>query len=131
MTTHGEVRVDLNALRAFVTRLETEFEATLATGATDLEARFFPSGREPETRHFGRSPHHATAAAIGTAQHANAAAHLDRLAQARDGLAIARQVAERLLERYRSLDEQQQLTAADLTDALTAVRELRAEPGTE
>lgn len=127
----GVLRVDLGALRAFITTVETELEAAIAARGTGLEARFFPAGRDAEHRHFGRSPHHAAAEAIGRAQHANAAAHLDRLGQARDGLAIARQVAQRLLDKYRDLDEQQEIGAAAVTDALARIRSTRTEAGGE
>lgn len=131
MTDEGVLRVDLSALRAFITTVETELEATLASRGGDLEARFFPAGRDEEQRHFGRSPHHASAEAIGRAQHNNAAAHLDRLGQARDGLAIARQAAARLLERYRDLDENQEITAAAIRETLDEIRGARPAPEAE
>lgn len=131
MTDEGVLRVDLSALRAFITTVETELEATLASRGGDLEARFFPAGRDEEQRHFGRSPHHASAEAIGRAQHYNAAAHLDRLGQARDGLAIARQAAARLLERYRDLDENQEITAAAIRETLDEIRGARPAPEAE
>ncbi|MGH8877287.1 MAG: hypothetical protein ACRD0P_08115 [Stackebrandtia sp.] len=123
----GAVRVDLGALRGFTATLRTRIGGALTVRGTGLETQFFPAGRDEERRPFGRSRHHANAEAIGRLHHRNAVAHLNRLGQLRDGLAMTRQLAERLLERYRGVDERQEITAAAIDDILAELRKSRVE----
>lgn len=128
MTDDKTLRVDLTALDAFVDVLDHNVLARIDNELPAIRAQLQPESTSQEPP-FGRSDLDSAAAELGRAQQANIEAHIDRLTQVREELAVLREGIVDARSQYREADEAEAVTARAVTQLLDELRTRSSESG--